>query len=102
METGFFRGEGGTIHEMDLPLGEIMQGKLTLGYLKRVNADGSDWVEPGSEVEPATPAAIPDPPKSTAPKLEWVGYAVRAHGMKPDDAEAITKADLVERFGGRR
>ena len=39
-------------------------------------------------------------PAHSAAKAEWVGYAVRAHGMTPDDAEALTKADLIERFGG--
>ena len=40
-------------------------------------------------------------PAQSASKAEWVGYAVRAHGMTPDAAEAMTKADLIERYGGK-
>lgn len=111
-ETAFFRGEGGAVFAMDLPLPEHMQEKLTKGYLTRVNADGSAWVEPPSPEPAASPAdaapapaepgpAVPVPvaPRPAASKAEWVGYAVRAHGMKPDDAEAMTKQDLIDRFG---
>lgn len=90
--TAFYRGEGGTIWEMDLPLSEVMQQKVTKGYLKRVNPDGTPYVEP---VEQA-----PGRPARTASKAEWVGYAVRAGGVDPDAAEAMTKQDLVETFGG--
>lgn len=37
-------------------------------------------------------------PAKSAPKAEWVEYAV-AQGADRDEAEAATKADLVERYG---
>lgn len=103
-ETAWFRGDGGGIHKMDLPLPEHMADKLTKGYLTRVNSDGSPYVEPAPEpqggdgVAPPPAPAVPRPAAS-ASKAEWVGYAVRAHGLTPDDAEAMTKQDLVDRYG---
>ena len=107
-ETGFFRGEGGTVWEMDLPLPEVMQEKITKGYVVRVaNADGDPY-EPPAPQAPDNPLAggsdltdgVSPQPARTAPKAEWVGYAVRVHDMRPDDAEAMTKQDLIDKFGG--
>jgi hypothetical protein len=39
------------------------------------------------------------PPKVAAPKTEWVDFAVEEHGVDRDDAESMTKADLVKKFG---
>jgi hypothetical protein len=89
-ESAYYRGEGGTIWEMDLPLPEVMQEKAVKGYLKRVNEDGTAYVE-AVEEEPQRPA-------KTASKAEWVGWAVH-NGMTPDDADALTKNDLIEKFG---
>lgn len=87
-------GEGGTVFTMDLPLQEAIQDRLTKGYLKRVNPDGTPWAD---SVEPVAPAPY-------ASKKDWVGYAVaesarRGDPISPDDAEALTKHDLIERFG---
>lgn len=38
------------------------------------------------------------PPKSSAPKAEWVAHAEH-HGMSHEDADAMTKAELVRKFG---
>lgn len=80
-------GEGGTIFEMALPLSEPIADRLEKGYLKRVNADGT----PFEEAEKVRPAV-------NEPKKAWVGWAVHK-GMTPDDAEAATKTDLIEKFG---
>lgn len=87
-------GEGGSVFTMDLPLQEAIQDRLIKGYLKRVNPDGSPWSD---ETEPVAPPAY-------ASKKDWVGYAVaesarRGDPISPDDAEALTKHDLIERFG---
>lgn len=99
-ETGHFLGEGGVIWEMALPLPEVMQDKVTKGYLRRVNPDGSPYVEP---VEGDEPPPEPKPPAQSASKAEWVGWAVdhpdESRRLSPDDAEALTKADLIEKFG---
>lgn len=93
-ETGHFRAEGGTVFEMDLPLSEVMAYKLARRELVRVNADGTDYTPPADEDEPVPGG----PPKPAAAKPEWVGYAV-TQGMSLDDADAMTKNDLIERFG---
>lgn len=41
--VGYFRGAGGTVWPMDLPLRELYGNQLTKGELVRVNEDGSPW-----------------------------------------------------------
>lgn len=93
-ETGHFRGEGGTVFEFDLPLSEPLQYQLDRGQLHRVSADGSDY-----EAHGATDLANGTirRPGINASKNEWVGYAV-SQGMRVDDADAMTKADLVDKY----
>lgn len=90
----FIRGEGGSVFKLDLPLHETIEERLLKGYLTRVNEDGSSYVEGQDEV-PALPI---ERPALSASKATWVGWAVH-EGMTPDDAEALTKTDLIERFG---
>ena len=87
-------GEGGGIFEMSLPLSEPIEDRLLKGYLKRVNADGTPFEETAERVCP--------PPYAS--KGEWVGWAVHASQiagdpLSPDDAEALTKQDLIELYG---
>jgi hypothetical protein len=65
-----------------------MADQLQKGYLKRVNKDGTPFVENEERLRPAI----------NAPKIEWVSWAVHC-GAKPDDAEAFTKTDLIEKYG---
>jgi hypothetical protein len=120
----FIRGEGGSVFKLDLPLHESITERLLKGYLVRVaNADGDPYVEdevPNLEIaeaaledgDPAdvTPAVIEAAglptvrPELSALKAEWVGWAVaesarRGHPITPDDAEALTKHDLIEAYG---
>lgn len=83
-------GEGGVVFKMALPLHEAIQDRLTKGFLRRVNPDGSTYTE-GDDAPAVKPA-------QNAPKAEWVGFAV-SQGADPEDAEALTKADLVEKYG---
>jgi hypothetical protein len=79
-------GDGAVI-ELSLPLHEAIADRLHKGYIRRVNPDGSDW----TEAEPVERPAL------TARKADWVGYAV-AQGMNPDDAEALTRQDLIDKY----
>lgn len=88
-ETIHVRGEGGAVIAMDLPLPEAIQERLTKGLLRRVNADGTPYEE----------LASVQPPAKTASKAEWVGWAVSL-GAAVEDAEGMTKTDLVEKYGG--
>ncbi|WP_206302993.1 hypothetical protein [Streptomyces sp. WAC 01529] len=101
------RGEGGQVIEMDLPLPDAIQDRLTKGLIRRVNADGSPYT--GSAPHPTVTAQTEGQtggsaltegrtprPAVNARKAEWVGWAVGVHGMDPEDADAMSKADLME------
>jgi len=87
-ETMHIRGEGGAVFEMSLPLHEAIADRLHKGYLVQVNPDGTDWTETIARERPAV----------TDRKADWVSWAVH-NGAKPDDAEALTKTDLIEKYG---
>lgn len=95
------RGEGGAIFPMEpsrIPK-EIAQ-RIAKGYLKRVNADGSPYVEPVTEQDGSDLTnGVPARPAQNATKADWVSYAVNALGMEPDDAESATKQDLIDLAG---
>lgn len=90
------QGSGGQIILLDLPLHPDVAKRLEKGLLRRVKADGSLYVEGERPVD------VPDLPDSRPAvndqKGRWVGWAV-VNGMTVDDAEALTKTDLIERFG---
>lgn len=47
-------------------------------------------------VAPAEPAAAAEPPPASAPKADHVDHAVDALGVPREEAESMTKPDLVE------
>ncbi|MEU6858831.1 hypothetical protein AB0B28_08160 [Glycomyces sp. NPDC046736] len=77
------RGEGGSVFTYDLPLPKDIEKRLMKGYLTQV----SDVAAPLDEAKR---------PAKNAAKAAWVGWAVRVHGLTPDDADAMTLADLKE------
>ncbi|MET9516392.1 hypothetical protein [Streptomyces sp. NPDC002994] len=95
-ESMHVRGEGGQVIKMDLPLAESVADRLTKGYLRRVNADGSPYVEADPSTASAEAGGSPARPGKNAPKGEWVGWAAAVHGLEPDVAEGMTKADLAD------
>lgn len=64
------------------------------GPLPAVTAE--EPLVPTYEVLP--PGAI-DRPAQVANKAKWVDFAV-GQGLTPDEAESLTKAELVEMYGG--
>ncbi|PJN24058.1 hypothetical protein [Kitasatospora sp. CB02891] len=91
-DTIHVRGEGGTVIAMDLPLHEAIANRLATGQLQRVDADGRPLAG-----DPAPD--LPDkPPAQGAPKAAWIDWAT-AQGADPDEAEAMTKGDLIEKYG---
>lgn len=94
-ETIFIEGEEGAIFELaPSAINQFIADRLSKGYLKRVNADGTPFVE---KVERAQPAPY-------ASKGEWVGWAVHVSQstdspITPDDASALSKQDLIELYG---
>lgn len=53
--------------------------------------------EQGDQAGGHRPSA--DPPAQSAPKADWVAWAVAAFGLTQEEAEALTKADLIARYG---
>ena len=116
VETIHIMGEGGVVHPHDLPLPEGIAGRLARGHLRRVNPDGTPYTGPVDGVPGRTmpkfvvverdygavAGEVPAPPTVrpavNAPKADWVGWAVH-NGASVDDAEASTKADLIEKYG---
>jgi hypothetical protein len=106
-ETIYLRGEGGGIHEMDLPLPESIEERLVKGMLQRVNEDGTPYTEPvteeptGAGKAPAPGTQVPGPPLTepakSATKADWVGWAV-VKGANAEEADGMTKADLIEQY----
>lgn len=91
----YVRGEGGMVIAMSPPLGEGIEKRLVRGELRRVNEDGTPYT---GDAEDGGPAALTSRPAQSASKDEWVGWAV-ACGASPDDAAAMTKTDLIDRYG---
>ena len=97
MATVFILGEGGGVFEMSLPLHETIADKLAKGHLRRVaDRDGTPYVE--GDRPDGVPGLPESRPAINAVKAEWVGWAV-VQGLTPDEAEGLTKTDLIERFG---
>lgn len=89
------RGEGGMVIKMDLPLPDHIEHRLKGGHIRRCNEDGSAWRPEDGEVgAPPTKA-----PGARASKAEWVAWAV-AQGATPDEAEGLTRQDLIDAYGG--
>lgn len=57
---------------------------IAIGYAAPVTDGGDDSAEA---------------PAQSALKSEWVDYVATHHGVPHDEAEAMTKAELVESFG---
>lgn len=94
-DTIHFVGEEGAVFTVaSSAVTQFIADRLAKGYLKRVNADGTPYVEDTVRVQPAPYAS----------KAEWVGWAVHISQstdspITPDDAEALTKQDLIELYG---
>lgn len=97
----FIRGEGGAVFEMEpSKMSADLKRRLRLGYLRQVNPDGS----PLRDTAPAPAGAggglvgeepMPRPGKS-APKKDWVLYAVTALGLDAERAESMTRQELID------
>lgn len=58
-----------------------------------------DALEGEGGVQKLNTSDTDDTPAQSATKAEWVDFAV-SQGQSRDDAEALTKAELIEQFGG--
>ena len=88
-ETGWFRLEGGTFQEMDLPLHEAIAARVAKGEIIRVaNADGGPWTEPASELPDVTPA---EAAANTAALHEELSKALDRVAELEDELGKVTK-----------
>ena len=92
-DYGYFLGEGGSVFRLDLPVHETIAERIAKKEIHRINEDGTPYVEPESESAPASA------PPSSAPKAQWVAWAV-SQGANQADAEAMTKLNLIGEYGG--
>lgn len=100
MEEIYLVGEGGgRPRPHKLPLPEGVAHRLAKGQVRRVNEDGTSWV-PEAEVAhaPEQGVSAPTRPAVNDPKARWVEWAV-ANGADADEAEAMTKSDLIDTYG---
>lgn len=101
-----FRGEGGGLHEFDLPLPDVYAAQERAGRLVRVDPPSpSASAVPAPVVEqPAVPAdaadGSPERPARADSKADWIAYGAQVSDLSRDDLSAMTKADLVAMFGG--
>lgn len=96
--TAWFKGEGGVVFEMDLPLPEAIAQRVQMGAIVRVaDADGAPYVPSTEDVEVPGPPTVR--PADSAPKSAWVAWAV-ASGADPETTQGLTKTELVEKYGG--
>ena len=118
MGTVTFRGEGGGIHRMRLPLPPGIADRLASGSLHRIDpAPAADVPTPEvetlagryTEAEKATAADdvqlrdAPEKPNPRGRKADWVDWVVHHF---PDEitrsaADDLTRDELVARFGDR-
>ena len=105
--------EGGAPIGFTLPLGEYIEKQWRAGDLMRVHEDGTPWHEDGDDPdtlaatsdpaseEPAEPGGddvegVPVRPRDSAHRRHWQAYAVALGACTKDEADGMTKAQLVE------
>lgn len=97
--TIHIRGEGGAVFEMTpSKMTDDMRARLRAGRLRRVNPDGSPY---NADVAASAAAEVQDTgpmerPAKSAPKTVWVEYAVRTLGLTAEEADRMTRQDLIE------
>jgi hypothetical protein len=87
--------------------GPVAQAKLGAEVEVPVEVAADIW-EPlppvsevtGQETVRESGQDVPEPPAPSAPKQAWISYAV-SQGAPADRAAAMSKADLMSRYGGR-
>jgi hypothetical protein len=96
-----------------LVCGDDEAAALVRGDMARWPADGADGAEAAADGLAGAPAGDetpdgendsqggedPSQPRVRDPKETWEMHAVTVHGVTPDLAAAMTKADLIGKFG---
>ena len=113
-DTAWFRGEGGMVHEYDLPLREVFADQVRQGRLVEVaGPDGAAVPADKGHVGAATPQlvgpgqTIAARPQDAATVEVWRDYAtavvayggVAAGGVDAGAIDKMSKRQLIEAFG---
>lgn len=96
--------EGGAVIGFTLPLSEHVEKQWRAGELVRVREDGTPWDEAwddpdaldGEPAEPGGDDGVPARPRDAAHRRHWQAYAVALGACTEDEADGMTKAQLVE------
>ena len=97
-ETVFVLCDNGSVMPHDLPLPSGIADRVARGDLRLVNEDGSAIEAHGvMDLDTGTLRR----PGVNAAKNEWVAYAV-SEGVSVNEADGMTKAELIARFGEKK
>jgi hypothetical protein len=94
-KSGYFRGAGGTVWEMDLPLKELYGHQLSKGELVRVNSDGSPWTGGTTPVQGGEEVAV-DPRDLEIARLRAELEAAQAPKHGPVNPEAVPDGSVPD------
>ena len=96
-----YTGDVGAVHFRDgVAEADTVNHSAELTYMRNAGylIDEPPEVEaPDDSAEPAEELAQPSKPKVAQPVADWRAYAV-SKGLSVDEADAMTKNQLVERF----
>jgi len=85
--------------------GEALAAEAEAGAAQADSEDGTgagDSSGSGDEdPDDGKPEGRPSAPAPSAPKQDWIDFAVQVHGADVHAATGMTKADLMSRYGGR-
>jgi hypothetical protein len=95
-EYRYYRGEGGVVWELELPLSPEMADQVRLGRMIEVPKpeDVGDDTQADGRMRTAVAMREPAPHE---PKSVWVDYAV-ANGWSYADAQNASRNELVEKL----
>jgi hypothetical protein len=80
------------------PAAETQEMEAALPPADATGDGAPEGGEPVTETTPPVPDDSPTRPQTSDLKAEWVDYAV-SQGAQPIEAESMTKAELIERYG---
>jgi len=101
-EFAVFRGVGGGLHRFQLPLAPAFAALEAKGLLVREDEEPPSAPKPRPkpvDVDGEDADLGPVRPSQASPKAQWVDYAQLVSDLSHDEAQALTKAELVDRFG---
>lgn len=88
------QGDPAAVAESSEPSGELPSLARDVAGLDEAGGDGN------AAQDAAESSSVAGSPGPSAPKAAWIAYAI-SQGADEDTTAAMTKADLMSRYGGR-